>query len=133
MTTLNADQVVAGIGRTPFGSSHFKVRANDWDPIRAKHYGQRPYRPHKQAGHMTAPDQCCPEELPYFGPLQKLPASFLTSHLCFSRVPGQPRTYVQDGIRREAQSVAGMLKEPATHVFSLPSEGNGKWYRGCLH
>ncbi|MGB6660656.1 MAG: hypothetical protein WBE90_16655, partial [Xanthobacteraceae bacterium] len=37
----------------PFGSSHFKVRANDWDPIRAKHYGQRPYRPHKQAGHMT--------------------------------------------------------------------------------
>ena len=73
---------------------------------------------------MTAPDQCCPEELPYFGPLQKLPASFLTSHLCFSRVPGQPRTYVQDGIRREAQSVACMLKEPATHVFSLPSEGN---------
>jgi hypothetical protein len=43
----------------PFGSSHFKVRANDWDPIRAKHYGQRPHRPHKQAGHMTAPDQCC--------------------------------------------------------------------------
>src|ERR1700690_1828473 len=43
----------------PFGSSHFKVRANDWDPIRAEHYGQRPDRPHKQAGHMTAPDQCC--------------------------------------------------------------------------
>ena len=43
----------------PFGSSHFKVRANDWAPIRAKHYGQRLHRPHKQAGHMTAPDQCC--------------------------------------------------------------------------
>ena len=25
---------------------------------------------------------------------------------------------LQDGIRREAQSVAGMLKEPATHVFT---------------
>jgi hypothetical protein len=35
------------------------MRVYDWDPIRAEHYGQRPHRPHKQAGHMTAPDQCC--------------------------------------------------------------------------
>jgi hypothetical protein len=28
-------------------------------PVRAEHYGERPHRPHKQAGHMTAPDQCC--------------------------------------------------------------------------
>ena len=27
--------------------------------IRAEHYGQRPSAPHKPAGHMTAPDQCC--------------------------------------------------------------------------
>jgi hypothetical protein len=33
-------------------------RQGDWDPIRAEHYGQRPNRPHKQAAHMTAPDQC---------------------------------------------------------------------------
>jgi hypothetical protein len=31
-----------------------QVRANDWDPICEKHYGQRPCVPHKQAGHMTA-------------------------------------------------------------------------------
>jgi hypothetical protein len=24
------------------------MRAFDWDPIRAEHYGQRPHRPHKQ-------------------------------------------------------------------------------------
>src|SRR5262249_9863693 len=35
------------------------MRVYDWDPIRAEHYGQRPHRPHKQAAHMTAPDQCC--------------------------------------------------------------------------
>src|SRR6516165_6084719 len=35
------------------------MRVYDWDPIRAAHYGQRPHRSHKQAGHMTAPDQCC--------------------------------------------------------------------------
>src|SRR5262249_24664230 len=35
------------------------MRVYDWDPIRAEHYGQRPRRSHKQAAHMTAPDQCC--------------------------------------------------------------------------
>src|SRR5215471_13611412 len=35
------------------------MRVYDWDPIRAEHYGQRLHRSHKQAGHMTAPDQCC--------------------------------------------------------------------------
>src|SRR5262249_2344067 len=35
------------------------MRAFDWDPIRAEHYGQRLHRRTKQAGHMTAPDQCC--------------------------------------------------------------------------
>src|SRR5262249_38949962 len=34
------------------------MRVYDWDPIRAEHYGQRPHRSHKQAAHMTAPDQC---------------------------------------------------------------------------
>ncbi len=24
-----------------------------------EHYGRRPHRPHQQAGHVTAPDQCC--------------------------------------------------------------------------
>ena|SRR6516225_4606008 len=35
------------------------MRVYDWDPIRAVHYGQRLQLPHKQAGHVTAPDQCC--------------------------------------------------------------------------
>jgi Integrase core domain len=35
------------------------MRAFDWDLIRAEHYGQRLHRRTKQAGHMTAPDQCC--------------------------------------------------------------------------
>src|SRR5215469_11241691 len=35
------------------------MRVYDWDPIGAEHYGQRLQLPHKQAGHVTAPDQCC--------------------------------------------------------------------------
>jgi hypothetical protein len=33
----NADKVDPGIGRTRLGHRTFKVRANDWDPIRAEH------------------------------------------------------------------------------------------------
>jgi hypothetical protein len=55
----SADTVVPGIGRTRLGHRIYKVRANDWDPIRAEHSGQRLHRPHQQAGHVTAPDQCC--------------------------------------------------------------------------
>jgi benzoyl-CoA 2,3-dioxygenase component A len=58
-----------------------------------------------------------PEELPYFGPLQKLPKSFLDWHLAFSRVPGQPRRYVQDAIGQEEKAVIGLLREPATHLY----------------
>jgi len=31
-----------------------------------------------------------PEELPYFGPLQKVPEKLLGKYFCYSRVPGQP-------------------------------------------
>jgi hypothetical protein len=40
----NADKVDPGIGRTRLGHRTLKVRANDWDPIRAEHYGQRLHR-----------------------------------------------------------------------------------------
>jgi benzoyl-CoA 2,3-dioxygenase component A len=58
-----------------------------------------------------------PEELPYFGPLQKVPDRLLGKHFCYSRVPGEPRVYVQDRIRTEAPVVAGLLGDPHTHVY----------------
>ena len=64
-----------------------------------------------------------PEELPYFGPLQKVPASLLTQHLCYSRVAGEPKTYVQDRLRAEEAAVAALLKEPATHIYICGLKG----------
>jgi benzoyl-CoA 2,3-dioxygenase component A len=58
-----------------------------------------------------------PEELPYFGPLKKLPDNLITRHICFSRLAETPKTYVQDAIRREADSVGRLLKDDVTHVF----------------
>ena len=64
-----------------------------------------------------------PEELPYFGPLQKVPARLLTQHLCYSRVVGQPKTYVQDRIREQGEAVAALLSESNTHVFICGLKG----------
>ena len=50
-----------------------------------------------------------PAELPYFGPLLKLPSDFIDMHLAFSRVPDQPKAYVQDKIRAAGPAVAQLL------------------------
>ncbi len=51
-----------------------------------------------------------PGELPYFGPLLKLPPSFIDMHLAFSRVDGEAKTYVQDKLREAGPAVAELLK-----------------------
>ena len=64
-----------------------------------------------------------PEELPYFGPLQKVPSSLLEKHLVFSRLPGATKDYVQDRMRVQAASVAGLLADAATHIFICGLKG----------
>jgi benzoyl-CoA 2,3-dioxygenase component A len=63
-----------------------------------------------------------PEELPYFGPLRKLSPAFIDQHLAFSRVPGQPRTYVQDKIREAGPTVAALLQGD-TYVYLCGLKG----------
>jgi benzoyl-CoA 2,3-dioxygenase component A len=58
-----------------------------------------------------------PRELPYFGPLQKVPDSLLEKHLVFSRVPGAEKEYVQDRIRTRGASIAELLRSQSTHVY----------------
>jgi len=63
-----------------------------------------------------------PEELPYFGPLARLPPDVLDTTLAFSRVPGQPRAYVQDRIRERSRDVAEMLRGD-TYVYICGLKG----------
>ncbi|TFZ01247.1 benzoyl-CoA 2,3-epoxidase subunit BoxA [Ramlibacter rhizophilus] len=58
-----------------------------------------------------------PEELPYFGPLQRLPKDFIDVNLAFSRVPGQPKRYVQDLMRERAADLAPLLADPDACFF----------------
>ena len=62
-------------------------------------------------------------ELPYFGPLLKLPKDFLDIHFAFSRDPEVPRRYVQDAIREASASVAALLGDPHGHVYICGLKG----------
>ncbi|CAH2807342.1 MAG: Benzoyl-CoA oxygenase component A [uncultured Paraburkholderia sp.] len=57
------------------------------------------------------------EELPYFGLLTNLPKDFIDTNLAFSRVPGQPKRYVQDAMRERAADVAQLLKDDNAHIY----------------
>lgn len=58
-----------------------------------------------------------PGELPYFGPLMKLPETLIDVELAFSRDPKLPREYVQDRLRARADDVAVWLSDPNTFVY----------------
>jgi len=57
------------------------------------------------------------QELPYFGPLQKLPKDFIDIDFAFSRTPGQPKRYVQDAMRERSADLAALLKDPNTYFY----------------
>ncbi len=57
------------------------------------------------------------QELPYFGPLQKLPKDFIDIHFAFSRTPGQPKRYVQDAMRESSADLATLLNDSNTHFY----------------
>ena len=67
------------------------------------------------------------QELPYFGPLQKLPKDFIDINFAFSRTPGAPKRYVQDLMRERAADLAALLKDPNTcfYVCGLKSMEEG--------
>ncbi len=58
-----------------------------------------------------------PRELPYFGPLAKVPDEFLAKHFAFSRLPDAPKVHVQDRLREEAGTLAPMLDDANTYIY----------------
>lgn len=62
-------------------------------------------------------------ELPYFGPLMKLPRDFIDINLALSREAGQPKRYVQDLIRERAADVRGLLADRNTCIYVCGLKG----------
>ena len=57
------------------------------------------------------------EELPYFGPLLGLPKDFIDINFAFSRTPGEPKTYVQDLMRKRGADLAPLLNDPNAFFY----------------
>jgi benzoyl-CoA 2,3-dioxygenase component A len=64
-----------------------------------------------------------PAELPYFGPLTRLPNEFIDINLAFSRAPDQPKQYVQDLVRSRGEDVARLLNDENTYVYLCGLKG----------
>lgn len=62
-------------------------------------------------------------ELPYFGPLMKLPKDFIDINLALSREAGQPRRYVQDAMRQRAEDVLRLLTAGDTYIYVCGLKG----------
>lgn len=58
-----------------------------------------------------------PEELPYFGPLKKVPDAFMKKIFAFSRQPDHPKRYVQDKLREDADQVVSLMRDPRGHIY----------------
>lgn len=69
-----------------------------------------------------------PEELPYFGPLQKLPKGFIDTELVYSRLADKPKEYVQDRMKTRADDLATLLKSDDTFIYICGLKGMEK---GC--
>jgi len=58
-----------------------------------------------------------PTELPYFGPLNKLPKDFIDIEFAFSREAGKSKRYVQDAMRERAADLAPLLADSNTFFY----------------
>jgi benzoyl-CoA 2,3-epoxidase subunit A len=58
-----------------------------------------------------------PADLPYHDELQSLPAGLVDPHLAFSRVPAQPRQYVQDLLREHSTLVSRLILRERCYVY----------------
>lgn len=64
-----------------------------------------------------------PQDLPYFGPLQKVPEGLLGKYFAYSRVPGEKKVYVQDLMRRQEHTIADLVRSSETHIYVCGLKG----------
>ena len=64
-----------------------------------------------------------PDTLPYFGPLKRVPEELMTQRLVFSRLESQPKTYVQDQLKVDADLLAPFLASEQTYIYVCGLKG----------
>lgn len=64
-----------------------------------------------------------PQELPYHGPLLRLPKELIDVELAYSRLPDRPKEYVQDRMRLRAEDLATLLRDGKTYIYICGLKG----------
>jgi benzoyl-CoA 2,3-dioxygenase component A len=64
-----------------------------------------------------------PTELPYFGPLTQLPKELIDINFAFSRLPCQPKHYVQDKLRERHEDVFRLLANDDCYIYLCGLKG----------
>ncbi|MBK6401743.1 MAG: benzoyl-CoA 2,3-epoxidase subunit BoxA [Rhodocyclaceae bacterium] len=64
-----------------------------------------------------------PDELPYCGPLGRLPKELIDVNFAFSRVPGSAKQYVQDKIRERQEEVFRLLRDGNCYIYICGLKG----------
>ncbi len=129
---LEKDEEVLITG--PFGSTFLMPDDNDANIVMiCTGTGSAPFRAFTERRRRSAPNARGklmlffgarrPEELPYFGPLAKVPARILDQELVFSRLEGRSREYVQDRMRRRGGDIAALLGSDNTHIYVCGLKG----------
>lgn len=95
-------------------------------PFRAMTERRRRRMPHVPGKLLLFFGARTPEELPYLGPLKKLPEELIEVDFAFSRVKGEPRRYVQDRILGRRAEIVELLEDENTHVFICGIKGMEK-------
>lgn len=126
MCDLKQGDVVNVVG--PFGATFLKPDDPNCDIIMiCTGTGSAPFRAFTERRRRSMPSAKgrllmffgarAPKELPYFGPLQRVPAKLLDKELVFSRLPDAPKEYVQDRMRKRSADIAEILKRDTTHIY----------------
>ncbi|BAT58515.1 benzoyl-CoA oxygenase component A [Variibacter gotjawalensis] len=126
MCDLKQGDPVSVVG--PFGSTFLKPDDSNCDIIMiCTGTGSAPFRAFTERRRRAMPSAKgkllmffgarAPKELPYFGPLQRVPKSLLDQELVFSRLPDTPKEYVQDRMRKRSGDIAELLKRSTTHIY----------------
>lgn len=92
-------------------------------PFRGFTHRRRRTAPHGPGGLYLFFGARTPEELPYFGPLQRYLQTELHRELVYSRVNLEEHEYVQDRLERRAELVAALLVKPSTHLYVCGLKG----------
>jgi benzoyl-CoA 2,3-epoxidase subunit A len=72
-------------------------------------------------------------ELPYFGPLKKLPHDLIDKELVFSREEGTEKEYVQDRMLKRSADIADLLNNENTYIYLCGLKDMEKGVNDAMH